>query len=300
MFTPVEFYRTYMVDYFLYKQAIYKNILDNYEELEPKILKGVNGQVKADVVKTLKSSIRLTYYHCIETLFEIVFALDKGIVHEKNHHQDELILQRLSNSDFRKNFKRIEDMALPGSAELAGFDKTISLDVVGEDISILRYIFYYTITQKNNTIGTEWWDRMPESLEAIKLALVEFAKDFSDRTEYNAYKHGLRVLPLTQKFEAWEAATNKKILNLDFSDAMTFLAESKEEFSITTKNFDTERDYRMTMLASQLIANIVNIRKSAYSNPKEEVLIMFFHPEKILENSKKDVSSGKIKINWRK
>lgn len=300
MFQPIDFYRTYMVDYFLYKQAMYKNILDGYDELESKILKDVTGQVKADVIKTLKSSIRITYYHCIETLFEIIFALDKGINHELNHHQDELILQRLSNSDFRKNFKRIEDIALPNSKELARFDRTLSLDVVGEEISILRYIFYYTITPKNNTIGNEWWARMPESLEAIKLALTAFAKDFSDRTEYNAYKHGLRVLPLTQKFEAWETETNKKILNLDFHDAMTFLTESKDEFSITTRNFDTERNYKMTILASQLIANIVNIRKSAYSNPKEEALIMFFETDKVMDSGNQNVASGKLKIGWKK
>lgn len=141
---------------------------------------------------------------------------------------------------------------------------------------------------------------MPQSLEAIKIALRILAKDFADRKEYNSYKHGLRVLPLTQRFQAWEPNTNKQILDLNFSDAMTFLTDTKSEFSITTRNFDTQRDYNMTNVVSQLISNIINIRKAAYSKPKEEVLVMFFEPDKIVESGKQNVSSRELKVKWKK
>lgn len=137
MFQPVEFYRTFMTDFFLYKQVIYKNILDNYDEAEPLVLKGVTGQIKADVLKVLKSSIRVTYYHSIETLFEIMFAIESGIRTHPNPHQDELILQRLSNSDFQKNFQRIEKIAASDTEELKKFDETIFIEAGDENISLL-------------------------------------------------------------------------------------------------------------------------------------------------------------------
>src|SRR5687767_4849837 len=100
MFTPYEFYRSFMVDFFLYKQATYKNIIDNFEKLEPLVLKDVFDYKKDEYLNAIKSSIRVTYFHCIETLFEIIFAIEAGIRSEPNEHQDELILRRLSNSDF--------------------------------------------------------------------------------------------------------------------------------------------------------------------------------------------------------
>lgn len=289
-----------MADFFLYKQTTYKNILDNFEKVEPIVMMGVKDYIKEDYIKVLRSSIRLTYFHCIETLFEIIFAIERGIRTEVNEHQDEMILQRLSTSDYRKNFERISRIASSDADELKRFSEKIYLDVVGEEISILRYIFYYILSPKNVNITKEWWDRMEPSLAAIGEALRTLAKDFSERKEYNAYKHGLRIIQMKQKFQVYNSESTNEMINFDFSDSMTFITESKDELTLITKNFDTERDYKMSIVASDLIASIINIRKAVYFRKGEETMIKFFEDDKIKSSSKQNINVREMKINFKK
>lgn len=298
MFAPYEFYKAFLVDFFILKQATYKNILDNFDKVEPIILNGVEQYAKEDYLNTLKSSIRVTYFHCIETLFEIMFAIEAGIRSEENERQDELILQRLLNSDYRKNFKRISKIASGDRDALAAFDDKIYLKRTGHDMSVLQYLFYYTLTPRTFSVGSHWWEKLEPSLKAIKNAIIILAKDFSDRGEYNSYKHGLRIIPMKSKFEAFDL-TGKAILSLDFVDSMTFLQQSKEEFSFVTKNFDTERDHKMTILASELMANIINIRKSVYFNKDgEKINLGFLEHEFLKAADKTNIKSRYLKFIW--
>lgn len=287
-----------MVDFFLLKQATYKNILDNLDKAEPIVLHGVEHYSKEDYIKTLKSSIRVTYFHCVETLFEIIFAIEYGIRSEANEHQDELILERLLNANYRRNFDRIGKMALRDPKELRSLDDKIFLKKIDHEITILQYIFYYTLTPRTFSIGSQWWEKLDPSLNAIKEALIAFANDFFDRSEYNSYKHGLRIIPLKTKFEAL-GPEGKTLLSFDFADSMTFLQQTKDEFSLITKKFDTERDYQMTVLASELMANIINIRKRIYFNKKDEEIHLGFLEEEVLKGvTKTNIKAPYLKFSW--
>lgn len=286
-----------MVDYFLFKQATYKNILDNFDKIGDVVLFDVQDYSKDDYFKTLKSSIRMTYFHAIETLFELIFAIEQGVLKEINEHQDELILQRLASSDFRRNFERIEEIGSEQQLELDKLDVIFRFKTVNEPISLLRYIFYYTLTPDKTTFDKSYWDKMEESLKAIKSVLITLAKDFSDRKEYNSYKHGLRILPLSRKFQAFKNDTNKEIINLDFSDSMTFIHQHKNELSIITKAFDTERDFKMTIVVSYLIANIINIRKGLFFNKEgDQTYVRFFDSTLIDDLSKSNISARDLKF----
>ena len=297
MFTPYEFYRTFMVDYFILKQATYKNILDNFEKAESLVLHDVSDYSKEDYFKILKSSMRMTYFHSIETLFELIFAIEQGVIKEVNEHQDELILQRLATSDFRKNFERISKIANSDKDELKKWDTLYKFKTVNETISLLRYIFYYTLTPDKTNFDKSYWDKLDDSLKAVKSTLIILAKDFADRKEYNSYKHGLRVLPLARKFQAFNSETKKEILSMDFSDSMTFVHQGKNEFSVITKGFDTERDFRMTIVVSDFIASIINIRKGIYFNKKEDkTLVKFFDEKLINELTKSNIKAKDLKF----
>jgi len=195
MFPPYEFYRYFMVDYFIYKQVTYKNILDNYSKVESIVMHNVFDYNKENYFKTLKSSIRITYFHSIETLFELIFALEQGIRSEVNEHQDELILQRLAKSDYRINFERINRIANNDQDELKKWDEEFIFKSMGKPISLIRYIFYYIISPDNITLDKVNWDKMDPSLNSIKKTLILLAKDFADRKEYNAYNMDLEYYP---------------------------------------------------------------------------------------------------------
>lgn len=299
MFIPYEFYRNFMVDYFLFKQATYKNILDNFEEAQPIVLKDVTEYLKEDYFKSIKSSIRITYFHSIETLFELIFAIEGGIREEVNEHKDETILARLANSNFRKNFERIARIAEGDENELSKWDELFQFESMNEKISLLRYTFYYIINPSNTKIDKAYWDKMPASLDVIKNTLILFAKDFSDRKEYNAYKHGLRILPMKRNLRVYDNDNKKEIFNMDFSDSSTFIYRDKKEFSIITKGFDTQRDFNMTVIASEFMASMINIRKNVYFNKTDEKMtVKFFEQDKIDGLSKINITARDLKITW--
>lgn len=288
-----------MVDYFILKQATYKNILDNFDKIESTVLHDITDYSKEDYFKILKSSMRMTYFHSIETLFELIFAIEQGITKEVNEHQDELILERLAASNFRKNLERIAKIANSDNEELEKWDKLYKFKKVNEPISLLRYIFYYILTPDKTNFDVSYWDKLEDSLKAIKSTLILLAKDFADRKEYNSYKHGLRVLPLSIKFQAFNTVTKKEILSMDYNNSMTFIHTDKKKFCIITKWFDTERDFRMTIVVSDFISSIINIRKGIFFNTKEDkTLVEFFDENLIKEFSKSNIRAKDLKITF--
>ena len=292
MVPPYHFYQGFMLDFFILKQATYKNILDNFEQLEPLVLRDVSDYSKDDYKKTLRASIRQTYFHSIETLFELIFAIETGIRVSPDHHQDELTLLRLVRSQSQINFKRIENLASKDPDELQLWTKKYKLNSIDQELSMIQYIFYYITNRSNTSIDhPEYWDLLDSSLQCIENSLGLFAKDFSDRTEYNAYKHGLRILPLLKGFTTLNSETAQTV-HFDFSDSITYMTEKDNQIKYTTKVFDTERDFQMTVLVSYFISNITNARKGVFFDQAK--LLRFFHPDEVSKLSKVNVKAREM------
>src|SRR5688572_8268271 len=101
MFDLKDFYTSYQYDYYIYKMMTYHSILDNIDKFKEEILReSVSGFIKEDFQRMLKSEIRQTLYHSIETVFELIFAL---LPKNTSQLEDINILANLSNSDWRKN-----------------------------------------------------------------------------------------------------------------------------------------------------------------------------------------------------
>lgn len=148
--------------------------------------------------------------------------------------------------------------------------------------SLGEFIFYFGYSSK-----VEWKNEIAKSLDAIKYTLRLLAKEFSDRTEYNSYKHGLRIIPAIKKFSFLDPKSNKEELSWSLEDSMTFFSFDKKtkEYAYTTKIFDSERDIRMTSVCSNLIWCMIKSKAVAFNQSKtdghKKTEVLFFGKEEV-------------------
>ena len=96
------------------------------------------------------------------------------------------------------------------------------------------------------------------------------ATDFSDRDEYNSHKHGLRLIHSMAKLTLADPKTLESKMEFDMSDSISFYKRQKrndksESIESVTRVFDTERDYQMTTVCSNLITSMIEPRRAMYS-----------------------------------
>lgn len=90
VFEPNLFYQVYMKDYHKIKATYLINIIRNNEKFQKELFEEEFPSIKEDdFIKTLKSDLRQTYFHSIETFFELFFAL---IPKENNIYDDKNIM----------------------------------------------------------------------------------------------------------------------------------------------------------------------------------------------------------------
>lgn len=246
-----KFFKLYQVDYWLYKQSMLKGYLDSYDELKEDFQRLVKKVDDVDYINMLKLEIHFTYFQMIEALFELIFAVETA--YEKK--DDQSLWFYLSFSDWRKNLRRIEN--------ISNRNESILYKQVGKDNqrSFLQYIFQFIYDPVLDPALNE------KQIDNMRSSLIIFAKDFSDRNEYNAYKHSLRLYHSPMKMAiAREGTTNFEILG-QTDNAISFLEKDKDGIIYeTSKGFDPERDYNMSLLIDILIKNIINTRRSYYLN----------------------------------
>jgi hypothetical protein len=259
-----EFYKTYNPDYWLYKISLLKNCHDNFDHAKEVLTKDLPDVVDEDYKRTLRTELHFLYFQIVETLFEIIFAVSK---HDNRHLWLALTFSNDRQcgfySDTYEQIKQLSDTSYL-------FTSKIKTAIAGKDIEImlLRWIFYFVYPSKMD--DDEW----KNNLDKIKRLLLLFAKDFSDRGEYNAYKHSLRFY--NSSFSMSIGLTgSKNMYTLGASDnSITYLEEQKKKeqdgqykstghshILQTTKPFDFERDYTCCRVIYEMIKNIINTRK---------------------------------------
>ena len=148
------------------------------------------------------------------------------------------------------------------------FTKTIKTQINGskEEIPLLRWIFYFTYSSKMT--NTEW----NKNLDSIKKLLKIFARDFSDRGEYNAYKHALRFYNSSFALSIGITGSQKMHTLGASNDSITYLEEKMKKLQKgkveptgyilkTTKPFNFQRDFNCCLTIYEMINNIINTRK---------------------------------------
>ena len=251
-----EFYKTYDPDYWLYKISLLKNCHANFDDIKNVLKKNLGDVIDDDYKRSLRTEMHFLYFQMIETLFEIIFAVSK--------HDNRDLWLALTFSNWQNNYNEIAELSNTSSL----FTDKIKTTVAGKDteIALLRWIFYFVYPSK---MDDEKWKN---NLEKIRKLLLLFSKDFSDRGEYNAYKHSLRFY--NSSFSMSIGLTGSQNMHTlgSSNDSITYLEEQKKkeqdgQYKKTghilkiTKPFDFERDYNCCILIYEMIKNIINTRK---------------------------------------
>ena len=282
------FYHAFQINYFDYKLAYLTYAEGHYKELNQE--NNILNYSEKDFVLAIKSDIRQTLFQAIETLFEVIFAL---LPDENGKISDIEIMRTLSKGDFP--YKKIQDI-VENKKNLEFLDKQVKLSSK-KIVSLGEYVFYHNITATGDYV-----DRIKVSLEAIKSGLYALAKEFSDRKEYNCYKHGLRLVPAMNFLKIARADNMKQIANFDLSNSLTYYTEDEKQGKIefVTKVFDTERDKRLIQLCSGLLWNIIKIRDVAINklpnNQSGSCQICFFDNDMILKSNKVTIPMNNFRL----
>lgn len=274
-----NFYSGYAYDYFIHKSGTLQAILENFEQFKESMLNNyITGIDEEDYTRFIKSEIRVTVFQSIETLFELILALDpKG-----GKLKDCQLLENLSISSWQDNYRRI--LSIATDSESLNFLNAL-VKIGGEDIEVWKYIFYF-----NMKVRDEHAQMLEESKQGIQLFLSGIAKIFSVREEYNAYKHGVRILNTFKSFQIIPSDQSSEGMTFDLKDSVSFFFERKHkeknnEYVVKTKVFHTNRDLRIINLCGFLISNIIQIRKFALmpEELKQEEAIYFLNEKDVLE-----------------
>lgn len=259
-FAQREFYNNYNADYWDYKIFLLKNAHDFYDKLGKDLSDGLGGVDNKDFKRVIRTEMHFTYFQMIESLFEIIFALSE-------HDNRSLWIALTFSNDWKTEFysdcyNKIKEFS-EGKLKEPKFGSTIKITIENEEveISLLRWIFYFVY---KTSLSKEDWEK---NLKNIHSLLKLFAKDFSDRGEYNAYKHSLRFY--NSPFQLGISETGSDVMQGigKSEDSIIYLKEKKNDqnnainIRCVTKPFDFERDFRCCLIISSLIKNAINTRK---------------------------------------
>ncbi|MFW6047267.1 MAG: hypothetical protein ACOCP4_05735 [Candidatus Woesearchaeota archaeon] len=290
-----DFYKYYQTDFFKIQQIINKDALEKIDYWVEKFKDESESIDKNRVKQIIRSHIRITYLHCIDTLFELFF----GLYPRNNKIQDiNLPLIVGKNNDYF-NKPRIEGLADKNEETIKELNEGITFGK--QEVSLLQYIFYYQINQNIISDDKSLKD-IRESLKPILDLLSIFAKDLADKSEYNSLKHALRVFPITGQFKLLDSNTKKEIAGIEFSNAHQYIQERKDDIKIVTKNFDSERDYRYTLIASKMIWNIINTRRLFFTKVSgvHSCYVYFFDENEFREYEESIIHKQKVELKLKK
>jgi hypothetical protein len=248
-----EFYRDFDLDYWLYKIVLLKNTHDNFNLLSTSLEKQIDQFSSDDCKRMIRTEMHFLYFQMVESLFEIIFA-----VMEKDNRD---LWITLSFSNWRSNYEKISN--LTDSSEL--FIRNIRKVDENNELPLLQWIFYFIYKTRMTP------DEQEINLQKIQSILLIFARDFSDREEYNAYKHSLRFYNKSFGLSIGLSGS-KNVYSLGTSkDSITFLEKQKKDIGgtkketgnimRTTKPFDFDRDFRCCLIIDSMIKNIIETRK---------------------------------------
>jgi len=282
-FNYKEFFEKYQCEYWAYKLVSLKNILDNFEGAKPLIYNNIENADDDDCKLMLKAEIHFTYYQVVETLFEIMFGLQNS---------PELLWFHISFSKF-STYEKIRKIA---NGEIGFLSEKVLVhnEKTKENFSLdfIEYIFY---GQDIDLPAAE----KKSNFNNIRLFLDIFAKDFTDRGEYNAYKHSLRILPCKTgvTFSYTDEKNKTHSLDLKGNDGFQYLEQHKLKNGDLTikkvmKSYDTERDFKMAIVCCQLISNLIKTKKAMFFGTQETVYM--FHKYDVYEESKQDFNIGTV------
>jgi len=129
---------------------------------------------------------------------------------------------------------------------------------------------------------------LQENLKVIRELLKIIANDFSNRKEYNAFKHSLRFI-CDEPYAAFKQVGEEKKIEFGAKEGFGYLVKTtiKKEIKIqeVVKSFSYDKDLKMCVYCSWLIHNLITSRRFYYFGTKDKMLFFNTIPvEKIFDD----------------
>ena len=127
-----------------------------------------------------------------------------------------------------------------------------------------------------------------------------FARDFSDRDQYNAFKHSLRVFRTIKSIKITKKDSQKSEDEIAMKDSISYLKinnDYNKNVSLISKALDTTRDCHLALLSSRIISNIFRSRRSVKLDRPE--FIYFFTTQEVKDLSKHSDNLSTVRLNFR-
>lgn len=261
-----EFYRNYPEGYWLYRISLLKNAHDSFDAIKDSLTRDLEDAVAEDYKRMMRAEMHFLYFQMVEALFEIVFALCD--------HDNRDLWVALTFGEWGQTYRRVKQLA-EGKLLEPNLQGMVRAKFGGEEVEMsrLRWLFYFGFPL---SLTPEEWEK---TIRTIRSLLTMFARDFSDRDDYNAYKHSLRFYSSSYSFGLGKPGEAPRLLGKG-NDAINFLEEEvvpvaggepEHRIRTTMKSFDFERDYRCAITVESLIGNLIKSRKySMFSDLVDE------------------------------
>ena len=212
----------------------------------------------------LKIELHFFYFQIAEALFELIFALDSK--DEKNIWAT-ISFSGFSTYDKIKAISEGKDDILTKPLGTTNDNKAKKII----DIPFLQWVFFHHLDFSRVNSDSD------SNLKIIRRLLNIIAIDFSNREEYNSFKHSLRFI-CDEPYTAFSPAGEENKIEFSAKEGFGYLVKTKNMNEIkieeVVKSFSIEKDLKLCVYCSWLIHNIIASRRFYYFGIREK--LMFF------------------------
>jgi hypothetical protein len=243
----LHFYKRYDEHFLMNKAKTLMFIIEEKDSFMSfvKEIDGMNEDLNDKYFEALRAEIHFTELHQFEGLFALMMAIFQELPHW-------LYLTTYTTSDIKNKIKLFID----------GDIKTLTNGAM-KDLQIFTSRSIYADFVSSKESHKEKWN---ENLDNIHWVVKKIAKKYLQSTEYNAYKHGLRVMTGRSAFVLHPDNQPEKAVCLSHSeDSLSFLELKDEgEGGLTvrevTKHFSPDESFNHLFIMHSLLQTIKTTR----------------------------------------
>jgi len=269
----------YNYNYWTYKARILQLIIENNEPFEILFKDEVlSKHPKDNVINSLKFEVYFTLFHSTEALFALIFGL---MFNKKN------LWFWISEYKFEEINKLINQVSENG---IESFAK-------GREKDLLGYLFFALVPKDH-----EDNEKIEKSMQFINDYLKRLAKEYSDKGDYNSYKHGLRALNINASVRMQEQDTGKPIFESS-TDATVYLGKERvkidnvemDKIVLLTKALDYKKAINIIGVNIALIHNIIEARRATLKKKQStQIKFLLFHDRSVADIFKPTIKGSAL------
>lgn len=285
----LRFYKSYFMEYWEVKYKYLKYEIENYDFQKQRLAEisgfDVISNYEKNFLSMLKFDLHFMKFQIIETLFSFIFALENG--------DDVNLWFNLSfpKDSSERSFAAYDKISVLNKKwEMEQYLRKEIIQDTDDSIQLWQYLFFLSIDLSQFDKN---FDKIQEN---ISTNLYQMASIFTDRDDYNAYKHSLRCYGSSLALSIRPQGTNQFIPIGYAKDGMNFLTIKEKDNNIiinyTFKAFSIEEDSYYINKAIELLKNILNTRISHFFS--ENVGEIYFFEEDVIPIFQEDYTIPSI------